>query len=346
MDMCTLLSWRATNRRNYVDACRELRTSLEYLLADFVPSPAALLTLLTRTRGLLAGELAIRYILRDSSVPPQSLDIYIGSIWFDTFIESFGDSRELSGFQDDWSLTTYIGDYLQTRHVTDSLCVSLSNGNVINIHAAASPYACHALACSPSTIGTTFVTEFTFATAYPRLTFGRRAIMCWNLLATASDHELDMYDRLADSGLSFEEDPAVWFQPCGRPASDVPPSPSTAPSVCLRSLYLCPHQGRYFGDGGSMVCFMDSLSMDTGLLKDKCIPPYGIMAVWRLPLDRPCDAGCSEYDDILAPGVITTSIMFESEFVTAGRCSCSSTVYGHDAACSTGLHGRCRSVSF
>ena len=346
MDMRTLLSWRATNRRNYVDTCHELRTSLEYLLADFVPSPAALLTLLSRTRGVLAGELAIRYILRDPSVLPQSLDIYLGSIWFDTFIETFGDSHELYGFRTDWSLTTYIGDFIETRHVTDTVSIALSNGNSINIHAAASPSACHALACSPSTIGTTFVMEFTFATAYPRLTLSRRAIICWDLLATAADSELDMYDRLADSGLTFEEDPAVWFQPCGCPASDVLPSPSTSPSVCLRSLYLCPQQGRYFGDGGSMVCFMDSLSMDTALLKDRCIPPYGVMAVWRLPLDRPCDAGCREYDDILAPGVIVTSLMLESESVMTGRYSCTSTVYGHDAAGSTGLRGRGRSVSF
>ena len=346
MDMRTLLSWRATSRRNYMDACRDLRRSLEQLLADFVPSPAALLALLSRTRGILAGELAIHYILRENSVPPQSLDIYVGSVWFDTFVESFGDSPELSGFQDDWSLTTYIGDYVTSRHVTDTLSISLSNGNLITIHAAVSPSACHALACSPSTIGTTFVTEFTFATAYPRLTLSHRAVMCWNLLAAASDTELDMYDRLTDSGLSLEEDPTVWFQQGGRTVPDVPPSPSATPLVCLRSLYLCPQQGRYFGDRGSMVCFMDPLYMDTALLKDRCIPPYGMMAVWRLPLDRPCDAGCKEYDDLLAPGVIATSIMLESESVTTGRRSCYSTLYDHDAPGPTRLRGRSRSVSF
>ena len=306
MDMRTLMAWRATNRSNYSDVCIELRSSLEDLLADFVPNPGALLSLLTNTHALLSGELAICFLLRDSSLIPYSLDIYVGSIWFDTFIDSFGLSHAISGYQQTWYLTTYVSELVEERHVTNSLEISLTNGKTIVIHAAASPSACHAIACTPSSLGTTFITEFSFATAYPRLTFDRRAIICSDLLLNGLPCEQDMYTRLADSGFSFEENPAAWPEYTGEQT----PNADQPPSRCLRSLYLCPQQGRYFGDDGSMVCFMDTLSVDVASLKDRCIAPYGVMAVWRLQSAVLCDSQCDEFDDILAPGVFATSIMF------------------------------------
>ena len=309
MDMPTLLAWRATNRSNYADVRSELQSSLHRLLADFVPSPPALLSLVTRTRALLSGEFALCYLLRDDSFVPYSLDIYVGSVWFDVFIDSFGVSRELSGYQTTWTSNNFDDRHVDTRHVTDSLDISLSNGRSIIIHAAASSSACHAIACSPSSLGTTFVTEFSFATAYPRLTFSRRAIVCYALLAESSPSEIDAYQRIRNNGFSFEEDPASWTEYSGEQYSGV----ELPPFDCLRSLYMCPQQGRYFGDEGSMVCFMDTLSVDVTLLKDRCIPPYGIMAVWRLPSSVACDAQCDEFDDILAPGVLVTSLMFEDE---------------------------------
>ena len=316
MDMCTLLIWRATDRRNYTDVCQELRDSLNNLLLDFVPSPITLLRLLTDTRAVLSGELAICYLLRDASIFAQTLDIYVGSVWFDTFIDTFCVSRELSGHQLSWSMIERDEEYIATRHVTDSLHISLSTGKTIIVHAASSTSACHAIACSPSSLGTSFITEFSFATAYPRLTFNRRAIVCWDQIAQGSDSELDMYEQLEKSGFSFEEDPVAWPDYSSKQLS----LGDFSRLECLRSLYLCPQQGRYFGDEGSMMCFMDTLSVDFSWLKERCIPPYGIMAVWRLPSNVLCDAECHEFDDIIAPGVIATSIMFQDKSFTAVTC--------------------------
>ena len=342
MDLCTLLIWRATARRNYAEACQELRRSLERLLLDFVPSPPALLEQLTRSRGLLSGELAICYMLRDASINARSLDIYVGSIWFDTFADSFDDSPELSGYQVGCTMTTHANQHIQARHVTDTLEISLSNGNIITIHAAASPSACHAIACSPSSLGTTFITESSLAMAYPRLTLSRRAIVCWDLLAEGSTSELDMYSHLEENGFSFEEDPSVWTEYSGGPCSGV----CLSPFDCLRSFYICPQQGRYFGDGGSLVCFMDTLSVDVAQLKDRSMPPYGIMAVWRLPLNVICDARCDVSDDLLAPGVIATSIMFQNEAFKAASTRCPNVVTRMDIASDLAPRGRARSVTF
>ena len=341
MDLRTLLIWRATSRGNYADACHELRMSLQRLLLGFVPSPSALLNLLTRTRGLLSGEFAICYILRDASINPRSLDIYVGSIWFDNFIEEFAASPELCGYQVGYGTTTHAHRHIQTRHVTETLEIWLSNDNLIAIHAAASPSACHAIACSPSSLGTTFVTESSFAIAYPRLTLSRRAIICWDLVAESSSSELDMYDHLESSGFSFEEDPSVWPEFSGGPCSGV----SLSPFECLRSLYICPQQGRYFGDSGSLVCFMDTLSVDVAQLKDRSIPPYGIMAVWRLPSNVICDAQCDLSDDLLAPCVIATSIMFQNETFKAASSRCPRLATSTDDTLYLGSRSRARSVT-
>ena len=213
-------------------------------------------------------------------------------------------------------MTSHDDEYIARRHVTDSLQILLSTGKSIFVHAAASTSACHAIACLPSSLGTTFITEFSFATAYPRLTFNRRAIVCWDQIDEEADFELDMYQQLDRSGFSFEEDPVIWPDF----SSKLRLSVDCSPLECLRSLYLCPQQGRYFGDQGSMMCFMDTLSVDVALLKDRCIAPYGIMAVWRLPSNVLCDAECHEFDDILAPGVLVTSLMFQNESFKAVSC--------------------------
>ena len=309
MDLGSLMLWRASNRQNYKDVCQEFRRSLEDLLINFVPSPTALLTLLTDTHALLSGEFALCYMLQDASLTAHTLDIYVGSVWFDVFMERFDADGEVSGYQTEWFINTHLNSYAESRHVTDTLDISLSNGNMISVHAAASPSACHAIACSPTSLGTTFITEFSFAIAYPRLTLNRRAIVCWDSLAEGTNVELDMYARLEDNGFSFEEDPTVWAEYSGEACHGA----EYSPFHCLRELYLCPQQGRYFGDEGSMVCFMDTLSVDVTMLKDRCVPPYGISAVWRLPSNVLCDAQCEEFDDIIAPGVIATSIMFQSD---------------------------------
>ena len=173
MDIPTLLSWKATCTRNYLDVADELRDSLRRLLADFVPSPTALLSLITRTRSLISGESAIQYMLRDEAFLAKSLDIYVGSVLFHTFIDDFGHDRTLSGYQTSWTLNTHNEPYAYTRQVRQSLQVRLSTGKTIYVHASSTASACHPIACSPSSVGTTFITEFCFATAYPRLTLNK-----------------------------------------------------------------------------------------------------------------------------------------------------------------------------
>ena len=86
--------------------------------------------------------------------------------------------------------------------------------------------------------------------------------------------------------------------------------------------------------------------MDVAQLKDKSIPPYGMMAVWRLPSNVICDAQCDEFDDILAPGVLATSIMFQNEAFKVASCRCPRVVDSKNVVADVEPRGRARSVTF
>ena len=308
MDLNLLLKWRRTCHSNYIDVCDELRDSLRLLLAEFVPSPSDLLSLITRTRALIAGELALRYVLRDGRFDPRSLDIYLGNIWFDKFVNAFFDSLALSGFCISSSVVDCTNAWIASRQTDHVFIIKLSNGKFITVHSSASPSACHAIACSPTTLGTTFVTADCFATAYPQLTLNKRAIICPEELAKCPASELDMYARLEAYGFSYEVEPSAWLSVTASTSQD-----SLMEEIrCPRRAYMCPQQGRYFGDDGSLLDFMDPLRADLTLLKERSIPPYGHMAVWRLPSYVICDNQCDEVDDILFPGMLTAPIMFET----------------------------------
>ena len=308
--MQTLLSWKATCVRNYIDVADELRYSLRHSLTEFVPSPGALLSLITRTRALISGEFAIEYLLRDNAFVSKTLDIYVGSVVFDSFIHDFGRDRRLSGYQLSASLNAYADPYSYTRQVTQYFEVHLSTNKTIYVHSSSTASASHAIACSPSSISSTFITEFCFATAYPRLTLNNRGLICPSRLRASPPAELDMYRRLETYGFSFQEDPNNWPELSRQFIT-------TESSGCLRSVYLCPQQGWYFGDRGSLVVVTDMFQTGIHLLKLRSFPPYGIMAAWRLPSDVLCDGQCDEVDDVLGPNLLVTSVMLDSGLCTS-----------------------------
>ena len=160
MDLRTLFAWRSCCRRNYLEVADELRTTLYLLLADFVPSPSTLLSLVTRSRALISGEFAIRYLLRDDALIVPTLDIYVGSVLYHSFIDAFSVNAALSGYQIEWSIATHRSPYTYTRQITQTLEIQLSTGKSINIHASATASACHPICCSPSSVSATFITEF------------------------------------------------------------------------------------------------------------------------------------------------------------------------------------------
>ena len=76
---------------------------------------------------------------------------------------------------------------------------------------------------------------------------------------------------------------------------------------CFRQFYLCPSQGRYFGDRGSLVNFLDPISRGEDFCARRSIPPYGPMVVWRVLSNFDCERDCVIYnDDIEEPDDISS----------------------------------------
>ena len=68
---------------------------------------------------------------------------------------------------------------------------------------------------------------------------------------------------------------------------------------CFRQFYICPSQGRYFGDRGSLVDFFDPIARGEDFCARRSIPPYGPMVVWRVLSNFDCERDCVIYDDDL-----------------------------------------------
>lgn len=81
-------------------------------------------------------------------------------------------------------------------------------------------------------------------------------------------------------------------------ADDYPPT-----EECWRPRYLCPSQGRFFGDRGSFVDFFDPLGGAEEHCNKNGIPPFGPMVVWRLLRTFNCEKGCDLWDDALEAGL-------------------------------------------
>ena len=85
------------------------------------------------------------------------------------------------------------------------------------------------------------------------------------------------------------------------------------PEQCWRHLYICPSQGRYFGDRGSFVDFFDPLTGCEAYCAVRSIAPFGPMIVWRVLSTFNCEEGCDIYDDVLEEGVSSVPVIFRKD---------------------------------
>ena len=87
----------------------------------------------------------------------------------------------------------------------------------------------------------------------------------------------------------------------------------TDPEQCWCHLYICPSQGRFFGDRGSFVNFFDPLTGCEAYCAVKSITPFGPMVVWRVLSTFDCEEGCDIYDDVLEDDVTSVPVLFRQD---------------------------------
>lgn len=75
------------------------------------------------------------------------------------------------------------------------------------------------------------------------------------------------------------------------------------PEECWRQRFICPSQGRFFGDQGSFVDYFDPLQGGEQYCSDNSVAPFGPMVVWRVISTFTCEGGCDLYDDAIDAGI-------------------------------------------
>ena len=156
----------------------------------------------------------------------------------------------------------------------------------------------------PSTSLCNYMDEFSFGSAYRDLTVNSRGVSP-NFDSLDAD-EAERVLQLSHQG-GLRQSP--WA-----PSVAVPPVPfalynehagwsafaaeKLVNKVCLRGMYQCTGQARFFGDRGSLVDFFEPDMVDHAVMAHLIYPPYGATAIWRME-GPPCDYYCVEGDYLL-----------------------------------------------
>ena len=113
MDLETLFLWRVTCRTNYLYVADTFKRTLRCMLTAFVQCIDQFLDALTECRGVIGGEFALSYILRDPDFVPARLEIFVGDAEFQSFLDLLDLSTELSH-------NTMLIDIITTTHAFTS----------------------------------------------------------------------------------------------------------------------------------------------------------------------------------------------------------------------------------
>ena len=305
MDLDALLTWRAVSTNTYAVATTSLRHTLIGILRKFLSNPRTFLNHITETKAVVAGPTAVAFMLRDVTAVPSILHVYAATFWYGRLVERLRTCWEL--FPDVARIVSQNMDvpYSVERDITASTAFYLRNGKTIIVYRSCHISPCSPISRMPSSALMTFFTEFTFGCAYPALTLRRRSLLSDMRLRTLSPDDEDQLTSLLRAGFSFAVSPTAWEE--YRTTAAEPPRPNT--HFCLRRRYLCPQQGRYFGDRGSLVGIMDPLSYDGSVIRSRSIPPFGPMVAWRLLNTYDCMEGCDMRDPLLHEWHISIPIL-------------------------------------
>ncbi|KAI1786380.1 hypothetical protein LXA43DRAFT_898126 [Ganoderma leucocontextum] len=314
MDLFTLTKWRLTCKTNYHQCSAALRRSLLTLLHPFVPFPSALVDIIRKHHCLLGGEFALSFLLRDPAYKPADLEIYTANFEFDAVCDAIlGDLNirsEVRGCERSTS-TTFVA---LLRLIAQTLIIRLVNGKSIYIHQSYTTSPAAPLSRTPCTALSNFVTPHGFGCSHPTLTLHRRGLLADQQSPFLLDVDSSIMDNLRVHQFELAATPAAWseyrrsFIP-----HDLDELSDPRSDYCWRHRYICPSQGRYFGDRGSFVDFFDPLGGDEALCADNNIAPFGPMVVWRIMSTFECDGDCVFYDDVLEEGVTSIPVLFKKD---------------------------------
>ncbi|KAH9848087.1 hypothetical protein C2E23DRAFT_740328 [Lenzites betulinus] len=263
MDLPTMLAFRATSKQALRLVTRDLTRSLFLIVARFVPNPALLLAKLTRHNTFVSGSAGLQFFLRDLSVSPSNLDIFLPvdslpPLLYHMLAEQGAflihpTPGSATIIPPPWHFLAEQGFILQTPRGMVTLWQSGVNTPFLPI------------VCAPTSIQILYVNPRHFGCGYPSLLFARRA-----LIARPNVEGFDeAVTKCQHRGIELRFFTHLW-----------PDLAHHGP--CASHLYLCPSQQRTLSDAGSLKARMHPF-VD---------PEVELNVVWRLD-DRPCGYSCA-----------------------------------------------------
>ncbi|KAI0706468.1 hypothetical protein C8Q76DRAFT_630272 [Earliella scabrosa] len=304
--MRTLLKWRSICRGTCIAVTAELRRSLYRMLEKYIPCPRELLRVFTDCHAVIGGLFALAYILRDRSLCPSTLDVYTDSAWFQPVLEYLSYSPFLSPYVYFDGVTVPPGPFKRHRNIRRRAYFITDSGKRLCVNESRVAGACSPIGSSWTTALMNFVTASTIACAYPHLILARKSFVSDLALESMEPSDYEDLITMVQHNFTFTVDPSEWPDCSAKGGADglveyvIP---------CHRRLFLCPGQGRYFGDRGSLFVFIDPLCDSYSTAYHQRRPPYGYMIAWRLWTSFACEDACIERDEILPAGIITMPIM-------------------------------------
>ncbi|KAI0722564.1 hypothetical protein C8Q76DRAFT_614764 [Earliella scabrosa] len=281
------------------------------MLEQFLPSTRELLRIMTECRALIGGVFALAFLLRDAVGPLYTLDIYADDVWFQILVEYLMYSPFIAPYVHFKGTTISCPQHRTRSLIRRESTFSTATYKRIRVRESTTVSACSPISRSWTSALMNFVTETSFGCAYPRLTLNRRGLVS-DMYATVLQTEHRQVRRaLEHEGFSFASHPAEWADF----SAQTLPSPLLPPGLfpCFQHIFLCPDQGRYFGDRGSLVSYLDPLLTDPATAYLRGMPPYGPMAAWRLWVAQCCERGCVLNDPVLHGYVLSSPLVMTNE---------------------------------
>lgn len=310
-DLRTLLAVRQTSRAFHKSTSEELRGFLHYeLLPRFTDHVDAFMDVISRCRAVLGGEIALAYVLRDPEFHPQKLEVYTGDGSFEELVNLFTYGHMISTSVRLLGVAEVPADHGEDRGVHRYAMFSTSKGADIYVYESSTGSPLGPIARTWATALMNFVTDRSFGCAYPRLTFQRQTLVSDRVFDTFAEEDMATITLLHTANFAFGRDISRWIPQHGATGKTF--SPADPIYGCRRDLFCCPEQGRYFGDGGSLIGFMRPYGEDLVATQRLGTAPYGLMTAWRLFATQVCGESCLDSDPVLAPGIVSITTIFSN----------------------------------
>lgn len=247
-------------------------------------------SILDEYRAVVGGMGALAFFLRDNSLLPLCLDIYVTDRHVRPLEWILTDMEEM-----DLELVAEVNTFDDLPKHVYRACIFLApSGKYVRLCWSMSDSVLLPIASSPTTALMNFVGSVTFGCAYPTLTLARRGFR-------RGSSALSAFDQQQVNNVANNADFVLLNRPRGT-------ATSTTSYPCTRTSFTCPDQARFFGDRGSVVQAFQPPYDNPETLRKEYRAPYGIAVVWCFsPSTTHCEGGCAEKDPILPKDVMALS---------------------------------------